>query len=119
RAREVETDIESGIINPADFEPATEPGATPPNPASVAPPPSSSGLPSRDDLLLGGLANIPELVLSLHVYDDLPANRFAYINGQRVQEGVALPNGVRVETITPTGVVMSWQGRRFLLPLQN
>jgi general secretion pathway protein B len=131
------TDLERGIYNPADFEPAVEPAVEPAAPASsprtrAAPPiarvpdlapeplpartPVTSSLPAREDLVLDGIA-VPEVSMSLHVFDPDPARRFAFINGSRVQEGDSLPNNLRVEAIAPEGVILSWQGRRFLAPL--
>lgn len=121
---ETRTDLERGIFNPADFEPAAEPDETPgaestateSSRGAVQRRPAVAGLPSRDDLTLEGNA-VPEASMSLHVYDSNPARRFAFINGRRAQEGDILPNGLHVESITPEGAVLDWQGRRFLLAL--
>ena len=59
---------------------------------------------------------IPELRLDLHAYDPLPQNRFVLINMKRLHEGDSLPEGVKVENITPDGVVLSHNGSKFLLP---
>ena len=121
------TDIARGIFNPADFEPAVEPEKAPPAPARTEPRearipaasarrPATQGLPSRDDLILEGIS-VPDVSMSLHVYDPAPARRFAFINGNRVQEGAVLPNGIQVQSITPEGAILLWQDRRFLLAL--
>jgi general secretion pathway protein B len=121
------TDIARGIFNPADFEPAVEPEKAPPPalqavpretpaPAASARRPATQGLPSRDDLILEGVA-VPDVSMSLHVYDPDPARRFAFINGNRTEEGTVLPNGIVVQSITPDGAVLLWQDRRFLLAL--
>lgn len=121
------TDIARGIFNPADFEPAVEPEKAPPAavrtaprdtraPAASARRPATQGLPSRDDLILEGVT-VPEVSMSLHVYDPDPARRFAFINGNRTQEGAVLPNGILVQSITPEGAILLWQDRRFLLAL--
>jgi general secretion pathway protein B len=122
------TDVARGIFNPADFEPAVEPekarpaaartaarGTRPPA-AAAARPPATLGLPSREDLMLEGVA-VPDVSMSLHVYDPDPTKRFAFINGNRIQEGTALPNGILVQSITPEGAILLWQYRRFLLAL--
>ena len=121
------TDIARGIFNSADFEPAVEPEKAPPAPARTEPReartpaasarrPATQGLPSRDDLILEGIS-VPDVSMSLHVYDPAPARRFAFINGNRVQEGAVLPNGIQVQSITPEGAILLWQDRRFLLAL--
>jgi general secretion pathway protein B len=77
----------------------------------------STGLPSRDDLIASGQAQIPDVQLNLHVYDSKPAARFVIVNGQRAHEGEVLANGVRVDEVTSDGAVLSFRGARFLLPI--
>jgi general secretion pathway protein B len=71
-------------------------------------------LPTRDEVLAGG-SQIPDLRLDLHVYDANPANRFVFINMRKLKEGESLPEGVRVDQITPQGAEMSFRGKRFML----
>jgi general secretion pathway protein B len=61
-------------------------------------------------------SDLPELRLDLHVYAVKPQDRFALVNMRKVREGDSLQNGVRVESITPDGVIMSHNGSKFLLP---
>jgi general secretion pathway protein B len=61
---------------------------------------------------------IPELRLDLHVFAAQPQDRFVMINMHKLHEGDTLPEGVRVESITPEGAVLSKDGSRFLLPRQ-
>lgn len=79
---------------------------------------TASAIPSRDDLVAGGLGDLPPANLSLHVYDRNPSARFVFVNGQRAREGETLQNGLRVDEITPEGAVLSFRGSRFLVPLQ-
>jgi general secretion pathway protein B len=51
----------------------------------------------------------------MHVFEPNPDNRFVLVNGKRLREGDELPDGIRVERITPSGVVLNARGRRFLL----
>jgi general secretion pathway protein B len=104
----------------------------PPPPASVAPPPepaapaargapsggATPGLPTRDSLVSSGKAEVPNVTLSLHVFNADAAKRFAQVDNQIVREGDTLPNGMRVEQIVVDGVVMSFRGSRFLVPIQ-
>jgi len=55
------------------------------------------------------------LTLNVHVYDEHPAQRFVMIDMKRYAEGHALPQGPVIEAITPDGVVLAYQGQRFLL----
>jgi general secretion pathway protein B len=68
------------------------------------------------DLAVANGANLPELRLDMHVYDPKPQARFALINMRKVTEGQMAGDGVRVEAITPEGVVLSHNGTKFLLP---
>ena len=62
--------------------------------------PRRRSLPSRDEVLAQG-TQLPELRLDLHVYDADPAKRFVFINMRKLREGESLPEGVRVDAITP------------------
>jgi general secretion pathway protein B len=96
--------------NPADFEPALPPQREPRGTTTSRG--ADAGLPSAAELVPTGL---PELHLALHAYDENPANRYVLMNSQRLREGDMTSEGVRVERITPEGVVMSWRGRQFRL----
>ena len=58
---------------------------------------------------------LPELRLDLHVYDPNPAKRFVFINMRKLREGESLPEGVRVDQITPTGAELSYRGTHFTI----
>lgn len=59
---------------------------------------------------------LPRLHLDLHVYESDPSKRFVMINMHQLKKGGSLPDGVKVISIRPDGVVLSYDGRRFLLP---
>jgi general secretion pathway protein B len=92
-----------------DFAPAVT--ATQANNAAAS---RAGSVPSRDQVLAQG-AQLPELRLDLHVYAADPAQRFVFINMRKLREGEMLPEGVRVERITPTGTQLSYRGTRFSL----
>ena len=71
-------------------------------------------LPSRDEVIAQGNA-LPDLRLDLHVYAANPAERFVFINMRKLREGESLPEGVRVDEITPNGVELSYRGKRFAI----
>lgn len=75
---------------------------------------SIENLPSAQDLRAAGVA-LPNLQLNLHVYDATSTRRYVLLNGVRLGEGEFTPDGVKVEQITPDGVVLDASGRRFLL----
>ena len=74
----------------------------------------AGSLPSRDEVLAQG-TQLPDLRLDLHVYAVDPAKRFVFINMRKLREGEMLPDGVRVDTITPSGAQLSYRGTRFTL----
>jgi general secretion pathway protein B len=75
-------------------------------------------VPSYEQIASVPGANLPELKLDLHAYATSPAQRFIFLNMVKLQEGQTSPQGVRVESITPDGAILSWQGSRFLLHRQ-
>ena len=76
---------------------------------------TASGLPTYHDAATIPGANLPDLRLDLHVYAVQPAQRFVFLNMMKLHEGESLPQGVRVESITPDGVILSYHGSRFVL----
>jgi general secretion pathway protein B len=62
--------------------------------------------------------SLPALNLDIHVYSEAAAGRFVMINSTRYQEGDRLSEGPLLEAITSTGVVLRYQGQRFLLPVR-
>jgi general secretion pathway protein B len=100
--------------NPDDYTPATE-SANPIFKGHVKRATENGYTLYQDAALVPG-ANLPELRLDLHVFAARPEERFALINMHRMHEGDSLPDGVRVESIVPEGVVLSHNGSKFLLP---
>ena len=75
-------------------------------------------LPSINEISLAGSQSLPELHLDVHVYATRPAERFVYINRRKYHEGGKLAEGPSVERIRRDGVVLNYQGLRFILPRQ-
>lgn len=75
-------------------------------------------LPSISEISLSGAQALPELHLDVHVYATKPAERFVYVNMRKYHEGGTLQEGPRVEHIRRDGVVLNYQGLRFILPRQ-
>ena len=77
----------------------------------------SARVPSLNELLgEGKMMNLQSLSLDLHVYAARKEDRFVFINLSKYQEGQILKEGPRVEEITNDGVILQYQGERFLLP---
>jgi general secretion pathway protein B len=65
----------------------------------------------------GGIPQgLPELSVDLHVFAADPAKRAVFINGRRYTQGAQIAEGPVVEEITREGAVLSYRGRRFVLP---
>ena len=99
--------------NPEDLVPAAEPG---PGLTSHVRRGTADGVPLYQDWAATPGTRVPQLRLDLHVYAARPQDRFVMINMKKLREGDSLPEGVRVESITPEGAVLSFSGSRFLLP---
>lgn len=60
-------------------------------------------------------ADVPEIKFSVLVYASEPGERFVLANGQRLNEGDSLQQGLVVEEIRRDGVVFSYRLYRFLV----
>jgi len=87
-------------------------------PAAAPRPASNASIPTIDQLRLDGSLQLAELHLDIHVYSKDPAGRFVFINMVKHREQSRIAEGPIVNEITPDGVILSYQGRNFLLPRQ-
>ena len=91
--------------------------------ASVEPPPvqpvfASEDVPLRiSDLPSEDRQQLPALKVSMHMWASEATNRFAIIDGARVNEGSRVGQAT-VEAIEQDAVVLSWRGRRIRLPIR-
>jgi general secretion pathway protein B len=76
-------------------------------------------LPSINELNLTGAQALPEMHLDVHVYATRPSDRFVFINMRKYKEGNTLQEGPVLERIRRDGVVLNYQGLRFILPRQS
>jgi len=51
--------------------------------------------------------------VQLHAYSSKPDERLVYINAIRRREGESVMLGLRLEQITPDGMIFSYKGYRF------
>lgn len=89
--------------------------ATPPTAAPAEAPPLEQ-LPIYWQLPYNVRKELPDLKMSMHVYSETPAQRFVVLNGNRQVEGDELGGDVRVGEIRKDGVVLVFQGQRFIVP---
>jgi general secretion pathway protein B len=104
----------SDSTNAEDYAPAAESRA--PGLGNHVRRATASGVPLYQDLTTTPGTQLPQLRLDLHVFAARPEDRFAMINMHKVREGDTLPDGVHVDSITPEGAVLSFNGSKFLLP---
>ena len=87
-----------------------------------APGPAGSGVvygatPGTEDAAtVEAQTGLTPLAVDLHIFTDDPAKRAVFINGRRYTQGATIAEGPTVEQITREGAVLSYRGRRFLLP---
>jgi general secretion pathway protein B len=112
-------------VNPVAMEPApprsavhrvhrSDPPLTDPDAGAQI----EESLPSINEISLTGSQALPELHLDVHVYATKPSERFVYINMRKYHEGATLQEGPSLERIRRDGVVLNYQGLRFVLPRQ-
>jgi general secretion pathway protein B len=77
-------------------------------------PADAPALPSATSLAAEGVA-VPALRLELHAFSGQPKDRFVFINGRKYVEGERLLEGPELLSIEPTGAVLAYAGRRFVI----
>ena len=85
-------------------------------------PPPAAAAPRDDAMRLSDLdpeqrKALPPLKLSMHMWNDDPAQRFVILDGNRLREGDRIGDAV-VTAITVDGVVLDWNGRKLKLPIR-
>ncbi len=94
---------------------APDPTLVPDSPVS-SPGVTYSDPPAADTSAAAPAAGLPELIVDLHIFAADPGKRAVFINGRRYTQGARIAEGPMVEEITSDGAVLSYRGRRFLLP---
>lgn len=84
--------------------------------ATAAAPAETAALPSIYEVVADGSVALPELHLDIHVYSEVPQDRFVFVNMSKHRENSQLDEGPVVEEITPDGVILNYRGKSFLLP---
>lgn len=105
---------EEGFVSEDDYAPAEEP-ALDNGPAPTVQRGSVAGLPTYEKANSQAGGRIPELRMDMHVFAPKPQDRFVFVNMRKLKEGETLPEGVRVESITNDGAILSYQGSKFTL----
>jgi general secretion pathway protein B len=97
--------------NPDDYAPAAEPSGA--GPLGHVRRGLENGLMTYEEAATKN--TIPPLHMDLHVYAPDPGKRFVLVNSKRLTEGQSLPEGVRVDSITTDGAILSYRGVQFMM----
>ncbi|WP_159016313.1 general secretion pathway protein GspB [Cognatiluteimonas profundi] len=116
-------------IEPISTDPARAPATTTATAtAPITPPPvtaapamtamtSPAATQSLSDLSVDERKALPPLKMSMHLWNDDPAQRLVIIDGNRLHEGDRIGDAV-VTAIVADGVLLDWNGRRLKLPIR-
>jgi general secretion pathway protein B len=63
--------------------------------------------------------SLPELKMTVHSYNEQPQSRFVVMNNNTIREGQFINTELKVEQITPNGVILNYQGHRFVLGINE
>lgn len=119
RAREQQAEREPAAPESRADEPKETVVATTPAPApSTTPSRPARQVQTIDEVRLNSSLQVPDLHLDIHVYSEVPDERFVFINMVKHREQSRLDEGPVVSEITPEGVILDYQGTSFLLPRQ-
>ncbi|MUV14039.1 general secretion pathway protein GspB [Noviluteimonas gilva] len=88
-----------------------------PKPAPAPPPVALDTTERVSDLGSEDRKQLPPLKLSMHMWNDVAAQRFVIIDGTRLRVGDRL-GALVVADILPDGVLLDWNGRPLKLPLR-
>ncbi|HWN06579.1 MAG TPA: general secretion pathway protein GspB [Steroidobacteraceae bacterium] len=72
--------------------------------------------PTEEPSSAAAATGLPELSVDLHIFAADPAKRAVFINGRRYTQGAQIAEGPVVDEITRDGAVLTYRGRRFVLP---
>jgi general secretion pathway protein B len=87
--------------------------ATAPTPEKPADPAQEQKVIPMAELPLQVQQEIPAMTIPLHAYSSKPRDRLVSINDRMLREGESLTPGLRLEQITPDGLIFSYKGYRF------
>lgn len=109
-----QTQTRAAVATPGVPDAGIEMAAT--APVSNTPAQPVASLPTIYELQANGSISLPELHLDIHVYSEVPKDRFVFINMSKQREKSQLDEGPIVDEITPEGVILEYRGNTFLLP---
>lgn len=115
-ARLARAERQQSAAEESDIETATAAPEVAAQPAASAAQSTARPMLTFDEMRLTGAMQLADLHLDIHVYSENPAERFVFINMNKLREHSRLEEGPVVDEITPEGVILDYQGMTFLLP---
>lgn len=111
---------------PADRPAMAAVGGTPPqdpkepetDPTQPTRPTITPRVPSLRELPRAFRESLPEVRITVHVYDPDPRARMVRINRRKLREGQRTKSGLQVDEITPTGLIVTYKNTQFSMPIQ-
>lgn len=88
-------------------------------PKTMKPIPPNGKIPSMRELPDDLRASIPEIKMTVHSYNEKTQSRFVVINNNMFREGQSIRGDLKVDQITQSGVILSHQGHRFFLGINE
>ncbi len=99
---------------PADIASSADPAQAPSRSAGPAAPPIPDAAPLAS-MPQGQRQQLPDLRLTVHVFNEDPGKRFALVDGRRVEQGASLSGGVTLREIRRDGLLLDINGQPWLL----
>lgn len=78
---------------------------------------SNDSLPMLNEMDYAFRSSIPKLELQFHRHSEDSSRSFVLIDGVRYRQGQILSAGPTLERIIDNGLVLRWQGERFIYPI--
>lgn len=89
----------------------------PPQPAPAPPPAAATVQTAATEMPPKLLRQVLAIPVMAHMYSGKPAERMVIVDGRAVHEGEMLAPGMSIEQITPSGIVIFYQGYRARKPV--
>lgn len=100
-----------------EIKPSAKPPALPSDHGNLQAAAPEQHVLNLDELPVSVQREIPQLTLAMHSYSNNPNDSIVMINNQLLRDGAVIAPGLRLERITPYGIVIDYKGYRISRPL--
>lgn len=108
------------LVAAAQLPPLAIPPVAVPIPAQIAPAvrrkaptAAMAESPASSELPASMRKQLPPISVAVHAYSSTPADRLVSINGRMLREGDTMAPDLKLEQITPDGMIFAYRGYRF------